>query len=149
MKLRNKQTGEIVVFGEGVIDLNQIGCKNVAEMIEAGWEDYKEPKEYWWIDTGSIPMVRKSNNPILSTAEDIDKEIGNYFETEEEAEKAVEKLKAYKRLKDKGVVLHSFEGAESCENLYRIIFSVRCDRYWSDSSHSVDADLNLLFGGEE
>ena len=147
MKLRNNQTGEIVVFGEGIVDLNHFGCKNVAEMIEAGWEDYEEPKEYWWIDTGSIPMVRKSNNPILSTAEDIDKEIGNYFETEEEAEKAVEKLKAWKRLKDKGVVFDSFEEVESCDNRYHFTFSVRCDRYWSDRLHSVDADLKLLFGG--
>lgn len=40
MRLRNKKTGEIVVFGEGIVDLNQIGCKNVAEMMEAGWEDF-------------------------------------------------------------------------------------------------------------
>lgn len=44
MKLRNKKTGEMAVFSEGIIDLNQIGCKNVAEMLDAGWQDYEEPK---------------------------------------------------------------------------------------------------------
>ena len=39
MQLRNKKTGEIVIFGEGIVDLNKIGCKNVAEMMEAGWEE--------------------------------------------------------------------------------------------------------------
>ena len=48
MKLRNKKTGEIVVFGEGIVDLQKIGCKNVAEMIEAGWCGCEDvPEEEW------------------------------------------------------------------------------------------------------
>ena len=43
MRLINKKTGEIVIFGEGIVDLNKIGCKNAAEMMEAGWEDCEEP----------------------------------------------------------------------------------------------------------
>lgn len=41
MKLRNKKTGEIVVCGEGIIEFKTFGCKNLAEFLESGWEDYK------------------------------------------------------------------------------------------------------------
>ena len=40
MKLRNKKTGEIVVCGEGIIEFKTFGCKNLAEFLESGWEDY-------------------------------------------------------------------------------------------------------------
>ena len=101
MKLRNKKTGEIVVFGEGIVDLQEIGCKNVAEMIEQGWEDYEEPKTFWFIDEeGIIRNTNDENWPEESVG--AAKSLGNYFETKEEAKKAVEKLKAWKRLEDKG-----------------------------------------------
>lgn len=97
MKLRNKKTGEIAIFGEGIVDLKMIGCANVAEMMEAGWEDYEEPKKYYWIDyDGKVKSFID-----LYEWQDKMKEIGNYFETKEEAEKAVEKLRAFKRLRDK------------------------------------------------
>ena len=41
MILRNKNTGEIVVCGEGIIEFKTFGCKNLGEFLEAGWEDYK------------------------------------------------------------------------------------------------------------
>lgn len=41
MKLINKKTGEIVVCGEGIIEFKTFGCKNFAEFLESGWEDYK------------------------------------------------------------------------------------------------------------
>ena len=41
MILRNKKTGEVVVCGEGIIEFKAFGCKNLAEFLEAGWEDYK------------------------------------------------------------------------------------------------------------
>lgn len=67
------------------------------EAFIADWED--APKKYWYIDCDGMIVDDKD----LGTGFDKDcKEIGNYFETEEEADKAVEKLKAWKRLKDKG-----------------------------------------------
>ena len=62
----------------------------------------EEPKEYWCIDwTGGInkiiPLDDSHDKYVQSK-----KEIGNYFETEEEAKKAVEKLKARQRLIKKG-----------------------------------------------
>lgn len=134
MKLKNKQTGEIVIFGEGIVDLNQIGCKNVAEMIEAGWEDY-EPKEYWYIyGDGCL-----QSSHLTHTMQEEMKRIGNYFESREQAEKAVEKLKAWQRLKDKGLKFH----LGKYENKY-----VAIEANWGvlDGDFS---DVFILFGGEE
>jgi hypothetical protein len=73
--------------------------------------------------------------------------LGNYFETKEEAEKAVEKLKAWKRLKDKGFRftfwdMRSGSGKDGhCEGEF-VMFSECPDDIET-------ADLDLLFGGEE
>ena len=115
-------------------------------------EPKEEPKEYWWIDTGSIPMVRKSNNPILSTAEDIDKEIGNYFESEEEAERAVEKLKAWKRLRDKGLEVTEWAAGLGDDNYKIGEVMVGFDIngvHDGDVPNDIEEDLDLLFGGKE
>ena len=64
------------------------------------WEDAtEEPKEYWHIFGTNITKTQEGFDEIFDKR---NKEIGNYFETKEEAEKAVEKLKSFKRLKDKG-----------------------------------------------
>ena len=151
MILKNKKTGEIAVFGEGIVDLRKIGCKNVAEMIETGWEDYEEPEGWWFIDRAYEPHATNSTLRNL----DADREIGNYFKTKEEAEKAVEKLKAWKRLKDKGF---RFEGIK--EDYTRILQSqdpFRTGKRYLQFNKSEDEDwmkenwddLDLLFGGEE
>lgn len=141
MKLKNKKTGEIVVFGEGIVDLNKIGCKNVAEMMEQGWEDYEKPKEYWCIDwTGVIRHIIVLDD--IDKYEENKKEIGNYFETKEEAEKAVEKLKAWKRLKDRGFEFRGYT-ALGCGEINFIID-------WEDIDEKQhETDMKLLFGGEE
>lgn len=162
MKLRNKKTGEIgelSVYVDGHISVDDIETRTIINSYDSlaklyeDWEDVEEPKQYWFInDLDGEPIkcelksCGKSNFVKWSERR---KQIGNYFETEEEAELAVQKLKAWKRLRDRGVVLDSFEGAESCNNLYRIIFSVRCDSYWMYSSHPVEKDLRLLLGGED
>lgn len=97
------------------------------------WEDYEKPKEYYWIDyDGKIKCFED-----LYEWQDKMKQIGNYFETEEEAERAVEKLKAWKRLKDAGFKINSY-GDDSIE--YEIKH-----RY---DNCIYDLEL-LLFGGEE
>lgn len=106
MKLRNKKTGEIgyLIVGRGsgnyVVANNEWGScgeyNSLAELNEE-WKDYEEPDEIWYIDwKGDIRSADISNEW------EREKEIGNYFETKEEAEKAVEKLQAWTRLKDKG-----------------------------------------------
>ena len=147
MKLRNKKTGEIIQLsvkcengGElRTFDLNTNTDKPItlAELNE-GWEDYEEPKEYWFIDYdgGIIPFDRRKE-----TATDrLMKSIGNYFETREKAEKAVEKLKAWKRLKDKGFRFNGWNGTQIGSNIAYI-----SEIYYEGCAD----DMDLLFGGEE
>lgn len=138
MKLRNKKTGEIVEFNEE-------------------WEDYEESEleragERWYVDSaGDIGnTVYLFSNDTIKLAE-----IGNSFRTKKEAEKAVEKLKAWKRLKDKGF---KFEGIK--EDFTRILqsqepfrtgkrylqFNKSEDEEWMEENWK---DLDLIFGGEE
>ena len=152
MKLRNKKTGEIVDLVEGYIKDSYYGQKieikplaisnkegyiynSLAELNE-DWEDYEEPKEYWYID----PMVCGVYCTKIKKDEDLydfNKQIGNYFESKEEAEKAVERLRAWKRLKDKGF---RFTGLSNESIGYEI----------KELSGDFALDLDLLFnGGEE
>ena len=152
MKLINKKTGQIAVFGEGIVNLQEIGCKNVAEMLEAGWEDYKEPKEFYFIDQfmsvskGVVDDVEYAGrnsavNYAKKTSNNL-KTAGNYFETREEAEEAVEKLKAWKRLKDKGFRFEGFGEVTGYANGIAIYAKL-------DNSGDYAEDLDLLFGGDE
>ena len=157
MKLRNKKTGEIVDFasvyreydGANDIGLVEIGhergatipiysYRSLAELNEE-WEDYKEPKEYWYIYADK--PQRADCGDILE--EDF-KAIGNYFSTKEEAQKAVEKLKAWKRLKDKGI---RFEGYDRNYGHWHINFTF--DNYCTGEPHSASDDLDLLFGDKK
>lgn len=72
------------------------------------------------------------------------KEVGLYFETEEEAKKAVEKLKAWKRLKDKGFSIYSWDYEFDIVDKPAQTIILRASAV--DSSNT---DLDLLFGGEE
>ena len=155
MRLRNKKTGEIIDLTEGHICETECGkyltlrpvavlnkeynYNSLAELNEE-WEDLDEPKEYCYITgRGNLHFI-----------EDIDdegdkerKQIGNYFETEEEAEKAVEKLKAVKRLKDNKFRFTGYKDNTNPKgNSYQIIIEAIFD------GASFD-DLDLLFGGEE
>lgn len=132
MKLQNNQTGQVENF---CIDKDQIcSCdrafvyNSLAQLQEAGWEDYEE-QCFYITSTGE---VREGD---LDADWRDERRIGNYFETEEEAEKAVEKLKAWKRLKQGGFHWNSWTlgGAHFGVDLY--------DGY--------NNDLDLVFGGEE
>lgn len=111
MKLINKETGEIgymaVLQSKAIVVMDEIGIQlgsytSLAE-LNAEWEDYEEPKEHYFIteygEVFSLNEYEGLNN--VANPEDY-KAIGNYFETKEEAELAVRKLKAWKRLEDKG-----------------------------------------------
>ena len=134
MKLRNKKTGEIVEWEHGLQYKLGKTYGSIKEFAEE-WEDYEETKDYWYInaDGDVIRAVYKSEDLTKALVS-----IGNYFETPEQAEKAVEKLKAWKRLKDKG-----FEFCGWCED---IGFRFTKSGAWQTE---VQPDLDLLFGGEE
>ena len=138
MKLKNKKTGEVVEkFPETMVINTGSQIYNYSSLAELNeeWEDYEEPKEYWYIDYEGDILLGETDN---SSAEKMMMSIGNYFNTLSEAEKAVEKLKAWKRLKDKG-----FEFCGWCED---IGFRFTKSGAWQTE---VQPDLDLLFGGEE
>lgn len=64
----------------------------------------EEPKEYWFISDTSVVFCAAKGG----IDEYVRKKMGNHFETEEEAERAVAKLKAWKRLKDKGIEFYGW-----------------------------------------
>lgn len=143
MKLRNKRTGEI---GNLVLNINPnresysvlstengdticgnivIGDYDTLAQLNEEWEDYEE--------TALEEMIKKLENDF--------KEYPEEWNNLEEAEKAVEKLKAWKRLKDNGF---KFEGWERCR-LYYGDFTITA----TDQTSCDNKDLDLLFGGEE
>lgn len=139
MKLKNKQTGEIIDKWPDDFVVNSgsqiYNYNSLADLCEE-WEDYEEPKDYWVIDIRDGAGYK----PYLEEPSEMDFEIGNYFSSKEEAELAVRKLKAWKRLKDKGFKFLDlggkaidFEYPDDCRN---------------DHSFWKDLDL-LLFGGKE
>lgn len=156
MKLRNKKTGEIrnavdidmytdsvyLKVSDGEFDNETIEYRSLAELNEE-WEDVpEEPEEYWGIS--SFGDVEEVSIAFSEEMTDEMREIGNYFSSREEAEKAVEKLKAWKRLKDKGISFgmrrHSHYGGE---------MFWQCPNGSGISDKQIWRDLDLLFGGEE
>jgi hypothetical protein len=149
MKLRNKQTGDIYELNEFCLyDDKGIAkrpfLKSLAELNEE-FEDYEEPKTYYYIsDFGAI---RERDVGKFVEDEIARKEIGNYFSSREEAELAVRKLKAWKRLKDKGFRLEGW----TIDDGLRISI---CTNFDSDGIYDEDRkeakkDLDICFGGEE
>ena len=148
MKLRNKKTGIIgelhfvpdkeyhfTVVTEDPADV--MIYKKLADLY-ADWEDYEEPKEYYAIDLQG-DIIRWARHSWDEKTTNKIKEIGNYFETKEEADLAVEKLKAWKRLKDKGFRFDNFVRDA-------IYFNLDGEQI---QNKSILKDLDLLFGGEE
>lgn len=133
MKLKNKKTGEI--FDGDVFSFGDIN--SLAELNEE-WEDYEEPKTFWYMTAwGDVKEYSQDQFAVKQK-----QAIGNYFETKEEAEKAVEKLKSWKRLKEKGFF---FDGRTPVhDNTVKIRARVGVPFLTDELSN----DLDLLFGGE-
>lgn len=107
-----------------------------------------EPKEYWFIDDRQGPYQSFDNDELIDEQR---KEIGNYFETEEEARKAVKKLKAWKRLKDKGfkfTFVPGVGGLDVNEGEFVIDITASMPRKYFVEYETSD-DLDLLFAEEE
>ena len=137
MKLRNKKTGKIKEVDPLVIG----GFQSLAELNEE-WEDYEEPLVdwVWYMDLqGSVGCAAREENDWSRESE-----IGNYFETKEEAELAVDKLKAWKRLKDKGFRFDGWDENHHCLGVIEFSFPNA-----ENSVYDFKQDLDLLFGGEE
>lgn len=101
MKIKNKQTGEtaeasilnselVVHYDDGRVERYSLLSKH-----------YEEPKEYWTIDMDG-EVKRYALHSFNSQITENIKSIGNYFSSQEEAEKAVERLKKLQNLKNRG-----------------------------------------------
>lgn len=146
MKLRNKKTGEIIEYkGSHMIDVwYDIGNHGVDNFhysslkdFNEDWEDYEEPKKYYYFDSTAGKIYETEDTEWECDRNR--KQIGNYFDTKEEAEKAVEKLKAWKRLGNRGF--------KFLDHLDRGCGQGMCRYEWN--GYINGEDLDLLFGGEE
>ena len=118
MKLRNKKTGTVfrveflnnwqtddgTEIGFRECDTNTVWSYSSLAELNEEWEDYTENdiKHYYCISmTGDVHELIYYGDYTQSAKDKM--AIGNYFETEAEAKKAVEFLKALKLLKDNGI----------------------------------------------
>lgn len=101
-------------------------------------EENEEQKSYWVVDYITCGVDNLAIDTKEPEMDDFNKQIGNYFDTREEAEKAVEKLQAWKRLKDKGfkITLHGYKG------------NAWLEANWGNLQGDY-SDIIFLFGGEE
>ena len=143
MKLRNKHTGEVIkVKGEAFTIFygeDEWLIFTSLKQLNDTWEDHEEPKEYWYIDANGELLCEPSDDRCKF--DNKCREIGNYFETKEEAERAVRKLKAWKRLKDNGFEFRRWEIIDGTIN-FMILPK-------GDYREKVYEDLRICFGGEE
>lgn len=147
MKLRNKKTGEIVepygitCIGERTFvqfededGVFKFEAHSLAELNEK-YEDYEEPKSINAIDV-LIDAIGEYCGEHSYYKDDLEKiKILNNFE---------EKVKAWKRLKDKGAEFYGWRRNQT--GTYELYMR------WEDRiprSYEVKKDLDLLFGGEE
>ena len=163
MKLRNKKTGYVATADRVwvnainetiVVDVDgELYYYHTLDALKNDWEDYEEPKpkSFWTINTTfdcAEPIVSVLKIDEMYWNDEDAKSIGNFFTTKEEAEKAVEKLKAWKRLKDKGFRFYGWNKGSLPKNKPNTV-EFACDdtRMWS--WEDIQDDLDLLFGGEE
>ena len=154
MKLRNKKTGEIgnlppyggkdgkIWVCIGNISRPEYRYNSLAELNEE-WEDYEEPKGHWTIDPMNESCIDDGKYTAPDELERYE-ELGLKFETREEAEQAVEKLKAWKRLKDRKFGFYGYQFYDILSG----VLNIKAE-FENDSDNQIVEDLNLLFGGEE
>lgn len=155
MKLQEKETKEIWTLinrNEGTSAVLWVSNGSRTQRIESieeltsRFEDYEEPKEQYYIkENGTIGTCGAIEDDIPDEMLSEMKSIGNYFESEEEAEKAVEKLKTWQRLKDKGFRFTGV-GIEYGGAWTKLLFNKGEDEDWVRENLE---DLRLLFRGEE
>lgn len=142
MKLRNKKTGEVgILIVDGAYNFvtnlavenderDRLGEYDSLAELNAEWEDMPEESKV-------IIKVEKNMGLTYLRIKCL---------TEEEAEKAAEKLKAWERLKDHNLKLKP--GRRIFNNTDKV-FTTQAVFLESDTYEYVEQDLDLLFGGEE
>ena len=155
MKLKNKKTGEIgyLTAGRGVdhyvvVNNEWTSCGKYDSLTELNeeWEDYEEPEGWCVTMYGGITRIGKNDMTVISDL----KEIGNYFNDKESAYDALDKIKAWKRLKDNCGI--SFSGINRNRMGRPVSVNLefnREERTTFSEAKQYTEDLMLLFGGEE
>lgn len=117
------------------------------EKLYSDWEDVTEgPSCVYWIDTREERIVQ-TDLPITDNCLEYVRELGLGFEAREEAEKAIEKLKALTRLKDKGF---KFDGWTIDDGLrVSVCTNLDGDDIYDEDRKETKKDLDICFGGEE
>ena len=158
MKLQKKKLTNIKVLGE-IVSCDEYGCiavkteqgvvwyyRSLAELNEE-WEDYEEAKTEFYITAWGDIREYTTKEERFAFKQKL--EIGNCFETREEAEQAVEKLKAWKRLKDKGFRFDVMPALGHCDDeKFDISIIANMPAKWWYNDKVVD-DIHYIFGGEE
>ena len=158
MKLRNKKTGEIrpaEAREDGIYLYNETTeqwYKYELDLLAEWWEYYEEPKEFFAISPYKKEGYEVFPYDNFGHIYELAEELGIAFKTKEEAEKAVEKLKAFKRLIDKGFKFIGVRGIGKVIDfdIPEPYNHVGFDEYVAskDEKEFYD-DLLFLFGGEE
>jgi hypothetical protein len=124
--------GMITFYFETLKELNEM------------FEDHENPDLFYYVDAdGSIKSQLVDDRDFNNVKDGVENliAIGNWFETREEAEKAVEKLKAWKRLEDNGMIKYAFHKEKTGIDLDFYTLTILAPR--------DKGSLDLLFGGEE
>lgn len=160
MRLRNKKTGGIVEYdcfyfhkvnSNGHEDFEP-NTKTLTELNE-DWEDYEGPKQWYGLnairDDGFEPLEYEGFEDLYKHA----KELGIGFETREQAEKAVEKLKAITRLNKCGFKFEGYADRDRANGGDIVIYAhvdIPNNNLLEEAQPAMLKDLDLLFsGGEE
>ena len=137
MKLRNKKTGEIndvdlksITYPDSPQGIPEYKLHHSLAELNAEWEDYEEPKGMQWVDV----LGANDGRVVIQ------------YSNEEEAELAVRKLKAWKRLKDKGF---RFTGFTHKDRGRLDELEIYCQLGERPEDIEDMEDVCLLFGGEE
>ena len=152
MLLKNKKTGEIIEF-DALLPVKDVAGDSVAHLeygslaeLNEEWTDVpEEPKGYYYINT-HLHSVDYVDNTYENKGKD--QEIGNYFSSREEAELAVRKLKAWKRLKEDLISLSWQPERDGEFSIWGRVNSAGIIKADAILDNHRD-DLDLLFGGEE
>lgn len=148
MKLRNKKTGQL---GNFIINKDHFECvdldyvpeyRSVAELSSEWVDAPEEPKGIQCIYYVNHFDAARLDGVIVG------------FSSKEEAKKAVKKLKAWKRLKDKGFRFIEWELDMKTIADGKIWFDIGLNTQWDaeqllEREPEVKKSLDLLFGGEE
>lgn len=112
-------------------------------ILEDWFEEIEEPKEYWAIDQFGEPI----NVSGLSRLQ-LEKlhRLGNDFPSENATMKAIEKIKTWKRLKDKGLRFCGHDDKDRGQLGDIVIYAEMPTFEYDDLTRD---ELDLLFGGEE